>query len=84
MQEHQPGRARLARAGRERRGARSLEGQEAAAGHIGHPLDHAGAGTVDQQHLADDAGRGARHQRRQRCDGGLLDAFGRDDHAQHE
>ena len=84
MQEHQPGRARLAGAGRQRRGARSLERQEAAAGDIGDPLDHAGAGPVDQQHLAHDAGRGARHQRRKRSDGGLFDAFGRNDDAQHE
>ena len=39
---------------------------------------------VDQQHLADDAGGSARHQRRQRRDGGLLDPFGWNDHAQHE
>jgi len=47
--------------------------KEAAAGDIGHPFDHAGAGTVDQQHLAHQARSGARHQRRKRCDGRLLD-----------
>ena len=30
------------------------------------------------------SGNCARHQRRQRCDGGLLDPFGWNDHAQHE
>ena len=38
-------------------------GEEAAARDIGHPLDHAGAAAVDQEHLADDAGGGARHKR---------------------
>ena len=62
---------------------RSLERQEAAARDIGDALDHAGAGPIDQQHLAHHAGRGARHQRRKRGDGGLFDAFGGDDDAQH-
>ena len=83
MQEHQPGRAGLPGAGRQRRGARSLERQKAAARDVGDPLDHAGVGAIDQQHLAHHAGRGARHQRGQRGDGGLFDAFGRNDDAQH-
>ena len=57
--------------------------QEAAARDIGDPLDHAGAGAVDQQHLAHHAGGGARHQRGKRGDGGLFDAFGGDNDAQH-
>ena len=70
-------------AGRQRRRARALERQEAAARDIGDPLDHAGAGPVDQQNLAHHAGGGARHQRGKRGDGGLFDAFGRDNDAQH-
>src|SRR5260370_807478 len=63
MQEHQPGGARVSGAGRQRRRMRSLERQEAAAGDIGDAPDHAGAGAVDQQHLAPHPGRGARPQR---------------------
>jgi hypothetical protein len=62
---------------------RSLKPQEAAACDIGDPLDHAGPGPIDQQHLAHYAGRGARHQRSQSGDGGLFDAFGGDDDTQH-
>jgi hypothetical protein len=62
---------------------RSLEPQKPAARDIGDPLDHAGAGPIDQEHLTDHAGRGAWDQRRKGSDGGLLDAFGRDDDAQH-
>jgi hypothetical protein len=62
---------------------RSLEPQEAAARDIGDALNHAGAGPIDQQHLAHQAGRNPRHQRRQSSDGGLFDAFGGDDDAQH-
>ena len=52
--------------------------QKAAAGDVGDPFDHAGAGPVDQQHLAHHAGGGARHQRGQGGDGRLFDAFGRE------
>ena len=83
MQEHQPGRAGLASAGRQRGRMRSLEPQEAAARDIGDPLDHPGAGPIDQQHLAHHAGCSARHQRRKRGDGRLFDAFGGDNDAQH-
>ena len=62
---------------------RSLKRQEAAAGDIGDAFDHAGAGPIDQQHLAHHAGRGARHQRGEGGDGGLFDAFSGDNDAQH-
>ena len=84
MQEHQPGRAGLAGAGRQRRRAGTLDRQEAAACDVGDPLDHAGTGPVDQEHLLDDAGGGARHQRGEGGDGGLFDAFGGNNDAQHE
>jgi hypothetical protein len=56
MQEHQPGRTGLAGAGGKRGCSRAFRGQEAAAGDIGNPLDHAGSSAIDQKHLADDAG----------------------------
>ena len=40
-------------------------------------------GVLDQHHLAYQAGRGARHQCRQRRDGRLFDPFGWNNHAQH-
>src|SRR5258706_7386895 len=83
MQEHQPWRARLPGAGSERRRMRSLKRHEAAAGDIGDAFDHTGAGPIDQQHFAHHAGRGARHQRGQGSDGGVFNAFGWDDEAQH-
>ena len=43
----------------------------------------AGPGAVDQQHLAHDAGRSARHQRGKGSHGRLFDAVGRNDDAQH-
>src|SRR5215831_6687717 len=58
--------------------------QEMAAGHIGDPFDHAVTASIDQEYLAHHTGRGARHERCERGDGGLLDPFGGDDHAQHE
>ena len=83
-QEHQPGGARLPGAGGKCCGMRAFEGQETAAGDVGDALDHAIAGAVDQQHLADQAACRARHQRAKRGHGGPLHTFGRDDHAQHE
>ena len=53
-------------------------------GDVGDAFDDTGAGAIDQHDLAYQAGRSTRHQRRQRCDGGLLDPFGRNDDAQHE
>jgi hypothetical protein len=83
MQEHQPWRAGLAGAGRQCCRTRSLERQKAASRDIGDPFDHAGSGPIDQQHLTDHAGGSARYQRRKGRDGGLFDAFGGNNDAQH-
>jgi hypothetical protein len=83
VQKHQPRRSRLPGAGRQRRSARPGKRKETASGDIGDALDHAAAGAVHQQHFAHHARRGARHQRRKRGDGGLFEAFGGDDDAQH-
>ena len=62
--------ASLPGAGRQRRRMRvPSKAQEAAACDIGNPLDHAGTGPVDQQHLAHHAGRGTRHKCCERCNG---------------
>ncbi len=84
-EEHQPGRTGLERAGGQRFALRrSLAADEAAAGDVGNALDDAVACAVDQQNFLDDARRGTGDQRGQSCDRGLLDAFGRNDDAQHD
>jgi hypothetical protein len=50
---------------------------------IGDPLDHAIIGPIDQQNLAHDARGSSRHERRERGDRGLFDAFGWDNDAEH-
>ncbi|MGY3412131.1 hypothetical protein ACVWZV_008244 [Bradyrhizobium sp. GM5.1] len=62
----------------------SFEADETAARDVGNALDDAIAGAVDQEHFPDDACGGTGYQRGQSCDGRLLDAFGRNDDAQHD